>query len=76
MKSTTKVTIQVENYKGEMEAITGFKSLKLNNHGNWIGYVGRERVENFSCAFDAAKWFLATEEGDDISKFMTKHNMY
>lgn len=76
MKSTTKVTIQVEDYKGNMVDVVGFKSLKSNVHGNWIGYVGRERVENFSCAFDAAKWFLATEEAEEITSFMKKHNMY
>lgn len=76
MKSTTKVTVQVEDYKGNMVAVVGFKSLKLNIHGNWVGYVGRERVENFSCAFDAAKWFLGTESGDDVSAFMIKHSMH
>lgn len=76
MKSTTKVNIQIEDYKGNMVVVVGFKSLKQNIHGNWVGYVGRERVENFSCAFDAAKWFLLTEENDDIKAFMTKHNMH
>lgn len=76
MKSAAKVTVQVEDYKGDTVELVGFKSLKLNIHGNWIGYVGRERVENFSCAWDAAKWFLASEESDSIKAFMTKHSMH
>jgi hypothetical protein len=74
MKSSTKVTVQVEDYKGNMVDVVGFKSLKLNIHGNWVGYVGRERIENFSCAFDAAMWMVG--EAGDIQAFMTKHNMY
>lgn len=75
MKSANKVTIQVEDYKGDMTDVTGFKSLKLNTHGNWIGYVARERIQNFSCAFDAAKWFL-NGEATDVIAFMTKHSMH
>lgn len=76
MKSSKKVNVQIEDYKGDMLVITGHKSLKENIHGNWIGYVGRKRVENFSCAFDAATWFLLTEEEQDVKAFMTKHKMY
>ena len=77
MKSAAKVTVQVEDYKGNMVAVTGFKSLKLNIHGNWVGYVGRDRLENFSCAWDAADWFLGADcSGDDIKVFMAKHNMH
>lgn len=73
MKSSKKITVQVEDYKGNMIDLTGFLSLKLNIHGNWIGYVGKERVENFSCAFDAASWIC---EGKDVQEFMTKHSMH
>lgn len=76
MKSSNKVNVEVKDYKDETITLTGFKSLKQNTHGNWIGYVGRERVENFSCAFDASVWFLLTEENQDVKAFMTKHKMY
>jgi hypothetical protein len=77
MKSASKVTVHVEDYKGNMTAVVGFKSLKQNIHGNWIGYVGRERLENFSCAWDAAAWFLGSEgTGEAIKAFMTKHSMH
>lgn len=76
MKSSNKVTVQIEDYKGNLVDVVGFKSLKLNIHGNWVGYVGRERIENFSCAFDAAKWFLTSEKSDDVNAFMIKHNMH
>lgn len=77
MKSKNKVTVQVEDYKGNMVDVVGVKSLKQNIHGNWIGYVGRERIENFSCAFDAAKWFLGVDAtADDITVFMTKNIMH
>jgi hypothetical protein len=75
MKSSTKMTVPVEDYKGNTVKVVGFKSLKLNTHGNWIGYVGRERIENFSCAWDAANWFLA-DANANILTFMTKHNMH
>lgn len=76
MKSSNKVTVQIEDYKGNMVDVVGFKSLKQNIHGNWIGYVGRERIENFSCAFDAASWFITTESDVDVQAFMTKHKMH
>lgn len=75
MKSTNKVTVQIEDYKGDVLEVVGFKSLKQNIHGNWIGYVGRERIENFSCAFDAASWFLVTEKEDDVVEFMNNNSM-
>ena len=77
MKSKIKVTVQVEDYKGNMVDVVGVKSLKQNIHGNWVGYVGRERIENFSCAFDAAKWFLGVDTNpEEISAFMIKHIMH
>ena len=73
MKSTNKVTIQVEDYKGNITEITGFKSLRVNVYGNLVGYVGRTKVENFSRGRAAAEWLLDTIDTDITDAFLEKH---
>lgn len=74
MKSTNKVTVQIEDYKGELIELTGYKSLRRNSHGNIRGYVGREVVKQFGeDNLSAAKWLLDTDDLEAIAEFCTKH---
>jgi len=76
MKSAAKVTVKVEDYKGEVTELTGFKTLKRNQHGNIRGYVGRELVEQFGeDSIRAAAWILETEEPAEIDAFCKKHKL-
>ena len=78
MKSATKVTVQVEDYKGNMASVTGFKTLKRNNAGNLKGFVGSEMIQNFGDdnALKAAMWFLGTEDGAEAAAFCKENNLY
>lgn len=71
MKSATKVTVQIEDYKGVVSDVTGFKSVKRNNSGNLKGFVGSTMVVMFGYdTIQAAMWFLDTEDSSVAAEFL------
>lgn len=77
IKSSKPVEYTITDYKGVETTLFGYKSLKKNIYGNWKAYIGRNVVETFASAFDAADWFLGKDcEAEDITEFLKLHNMH
>ncbi|WP_391558978.1 hypothetical protein [Robertmurraya sp.] len=77
IKSSKPVEYKITDYKGNESVLTGYKSLRKNIYGNWKGYIGRNDVEMFASAFDAAHWFLGYDCGaEDITNFLKLNNMH
>ena len=40
------------------------RTIRKNIYGNWVGYVGRQRVEEFGDCETGAKYWLTTGDAD------------
>jgi hypothetical protein len=53
-----------ETQTGVTNMTTATRTIRKNVYGNWVGYVGKARVEEFGDCETCAKYWLATGDAD------------